>query len=319
MTAHPPLSIVVPLFNEEANVRPLARAVRESLEEEDWELLLVDDGSSDDTANVAEEVSRRDERVRVVRLARNYGQTAAMQAGFDRARGDVVVSMDGDLQNDPADIPRLLKKMEDGYDLVTGYRVDRKDRLLTRKIPSWAGNWLIAQITGVEIRDNGCSLKAYRKSLLDELHLYSELHRYIPAVAAGTAAAKIAEVPVSHHPRRRGESKYGLSRTWRVLIDLLTVGMIRWFRERPLALFGWGALASALVGLAFLAATVVAALYFTPYKAHAFVFPGAAAVTLGLSFYLLMLGLVGETALYGKRRSATSSGVPGGTEVHRAE
>lgn len=319
MTTKPRLSVVVPLYNEEANVRPLVRAVREALEGEDWELLLVDDGSRDDTASVAGDVCRRDGRLRLIRLARNYGQTAAMQAGFDGARGEVVVSMDGDLQNDPSDIPRLLGEMEEGYDLVTGYRVDRKDRLLTRKIPSWMGNWLIARITGVSIRDNGCSLKAYRRSLLDQLHLYSELHRYIPAVAAGTAAAKITEVPVSHHPRRRGESKYGLSRTWRVLVDLLTVAMIRWFRDRPLALFGWGAFVSAAAGFLFLAATVVAALYFTPYKAHALVFPGAAAVTLGLSFYLLMLGLVGETALYGKRRSArgfsraTEGGGPSGT------
>lgn len=297
------LSVVVPLFNEEANVRPLVGSVREALEGRDWELLLVDDGSRDETSARAEEECRRDGRIQLVRLARNYGQTAAMQAGFDRARGEIVVSMDGDLQNDPADIPRLLEKMEDGYDLVTGYRVNREDRLFTRKIPSWVGNWLIGRFTGVSVRDNGCSLKAYRRSLLDQLHLYSELHRYIPAVAAGTAAAKIAEVPVRHHPRRRGESKYGLSRTWRVLIDLLTVAMIRWFRERPLALFGWGAFVSAVVGVLFLAATLVSALYFAPYKAQALVFPGAAAVTLGLSFYLLMIGLVGEAALYDKRRS----------------
>lgn len=312
MANEPDLSVVVPLFNEEANVRPLVDAVRHALHGHDFELLLVDDGSRDDTAAVAEAACRHDRRIRVVRLARNYGQTAAMQAGFDRARGEIVVSMDGDLQNDPDDIPRLLDEMEEGYDLVTGYRVNRKDRLLTRKIPSWIGNWVIGRITGVPIRDNGCSLKAYRRSLLEQLHLYSELHRYIPAVAAGTAGAKIAEVPVSHHPRTRGESKYGLSRTWRVLIDLLTVGMIRWFRDRPLALFGWGAFVSALVGIVFLAATVVAALYFTPYKAHALVFPGAAAVTFGLSFYLLMLGLVGEAALYGNHRSPEVSTSRGG-------
>lgn len=317
MNSEPRLSVVVPLFNEEANVRPLVRAVRTALEGEDWELLLVDDGSIDRTGEIAEEFSRRYARVRLVRLARNYGQTAAMQAGFDHARGMVIVSMDGDLQNDPSDIPRLLEKIDEGFDLVTGYRVDRKDRLLTRKIPSWIGNWLIGRVTGVDIRDNGCSLKAYRRSLIDQLNLYSELHRYIPAVAAGTAAARIAEVPVRHHPRRRGESKYGLSRTWRVLIDLLTVGMIRWFRDRPLALFGWGALASAMVGFAFLIGTVIAALYFSPYKAHAFVFPGAAAVTFGLSFYLLMLGLVGETAIYGKLRStrqASAAGSSGGNQ-----
>lgn len=303
MNTDPHLSVVVPLYNEEANVRPLVDALREALEGECWELLLVDDGSRDGTAAVAEQVCREEHRARLVRLARNYGQTAAMQAGFDRARGEVVVTMDGDLQNDPLDIPRLLKKMEEGYDLVAGYRVDRKERLLTRKIPSWVGNWIIAKITRVEIRDNGCSLKAFRKSLLDHLHLYSELHRYIPAVAAATSAARIAEIPVHHHSRTHGESKYGLSRTWRVLIDVATVGMIRWFRDRPLALFGWGAFGSAVVGLAFIAATV----FYAPDQADKLVFPGGAAVTFGLSFYLLMLGLVGEAARFGKRRAGASS------------
>lgn len=303
------LSVVVPLYNEEANVAPLVEAVRASLDGYGWELVLVDDGSRDASVERAAEQCARDPRVRLVRLARNYGQTAAMQAGFDHAHGEVVVSMDGDLQNDPADIPRLLQEMRDGgYDLVTGYRVDRKDKFLTRKVPSWIANRIIGWVTGVPIRDNGCSLKAYRKSLLDQLHLYSELHRFIPAVAAGSVGARITEVPVRHHPRTRGESKYGLSRTWRVLVDLLTVVMIRWFRERPLALFGWGAVLTALVGLFFVAATVVSVLYFTPSKAYSLVFPGAAAVTFGLSFYLLMLGLIGETALHGNRRSAASGG-----------
>lgn len=303
VTPEPELSVVVPLYNEEANVAPLVREVRASLEELDCELILVDDGSRDGTADRAAAACRRDARVRVVRLARNYGQTAAMQAGFDHARGEVVVSMDGDLQNDPADIPKLLEEMGEGdYDLVTGYRVDRKDRFLTRKVPSWIANRIIGWLTGVDIRDNGCSLKAYRRSLLEQLHLYSELHRFIPAVAAGSAGARIAEVPVRHHARRRGESKYGLSRTWRVLIDLVTVVMIRWFRDRPLALFGWGAVAAAGGGVLFLVATAVSVVYFTTYKANALVFPGASALAFGLSFYLLMLGLIGEVALYGSRQ-----------------
>lgn len=308
------LSVVVPLYNEEANVAPLVEAVRAALDGYGWELLLVDDGSRDDTVKRAVRAAARDSRVRLVRLARNYGQTTAMQAGFDHARGEVVVSMDGDLQNDPRDIPRLLEEMrEGGYDLVTGYRVDRKDRWLTRKVPSWIANRIIGWVTGVPIRDNGCSLKAYRRSLLERVHLYSELHRFIPAVAAGSAGATIAEVPVRHHPRQRGESKYGLSRTWRVLVDLLTVVMIRWFRDRPLALFGWGAIAAAGVGLGFVAATVVAALSFSPYKATSLVFPGAAAVTFGLAFYLLMLGLIGEAALYGNRNTAAGPELqPGG-------
>lgn len=313
MTTQPSLSVVVPLYNEEANVRPLVRAVRDALDGHEWELLLVDDGSTDDTAGRARRICRRDGRVRLIRLARNYGQTGAMQAGFDHAAGEVVVSMDGDLQNDPSDIPRLLEELEKGYDLVTGYRVNRKDRLLTRKIPSWAGNKVLGWVTGVDIRDNGCSLKAYRKSLLGQIHLYSELHRYIPAVAAGSAGAKIAEIPVRHRPRERGESKYGLSRTWRVLIDLFTVGMIRWFRERPLALFAWGSVLAAGVGLFFVAATFIAVLYFRTYKAQSLVFPGVAAISFGLSFYLLMLGLIGETALYGNWRATTEGdGAAGG-------
>lgn len=300
----PELSVVVPLFNEEANVAPLVEAVHDSLEDYEWELVLVDDGSRDQTARRAAHAARSDPRIRVVQLARNYGQTAAMQAGFDHARAEVVVSMDGDLQNDPRDIPCLLDEIEKGYDLVTGYRVERKDKLLTRKIPSWIANRIIGWLTGVSIRDNGCSLKAYRRSLLEQLHLYSELHRFIPAVAAGSAGARIAEVPVRHHARRHGESKYGLSRTWRVLVDLLTVVMIRWFRDRPLALFGWGAVLAATVGLFFVGASVVAVLEFSGYKGQSLVFPTVALVAFGLSFYLLMLGLIGERALYGKHRSA---------------
>lgn len=305
MTSTPDLSVIVPLFNEEANVARLVRAVRTALGElRDWELILVDDGSTDATAERAAEMSDGERRVRLVRLARNSGQTAAMQAGFDHARGDVVVSMDGDLQNDPRDIPRLLEKLEEGYDLVTGYRQNRQDKLLSRKVPSWVANRLIRWITGVRIRDNGCSLKAYRAELLSELHLYSELHRFIPAVAAGTAGARITEIPVRHHPRRFGTSKYGLSRTWRVLLDLLTVTMIRWFRDRPLVMFGWAAGLASLVGSGFLLASVMAASMFTSYKASAVVFIGTALLWIVLAGYLLMLGLVGEVALYWRRHGA---------------
>jgi glycosyltransferase involved in cell wall biosynthesis len=164
----PELSIVVPVFNEAVNLRPLVEAVRQAVgQADDWELLLVDDGSNDGTRELAQDLGREDPRIRVIALTRNFGQTAAMQAGFDAARGDVVVSMDGDLQNDPADIPRLIAKLHEGYDLVAGYRVDRQDTLITRKVPSWIANRIIAWLTGVPIRDNGCSLKAYRRDLLD--------------------------------------------------------------------------------------------------------------------------------------------------------
>ncbi len=300
------LSVVVPLFNEEASLEILVSAVRHALgDARDWELVLVDDGSTDGTAALAASVAAADDRVRLVRLARNYGQTPALQAGFDRAAGAVVISMDGDLQNDPADIPRLVAKVEEGFDLVTGYRERRQDRLWTRKVPSWIANRLIRAITGVAVRDNGCSLKAYRRELLDRLHLYSDMHRFIPAVAAATAGARIAEIPVRHHPRRFGESKYGLSRVGKVVADLLTITMIRSFRERPLALFGAAAAAAAVRGVLFVAAAAASWLYFQDAKANALVFPAIALLWLGLAVYLLLLGLVAEVALRERRTLCT--------------
>jgi glycosyltransferase involved in cell wall biosynthesis len=299
------LSVVAPLFDEEENVRPLVAAVRTALEaRDDWEFVLVDDGSRDGTAAAIEEMAQKDKRVHLVLLARNYGQTAALQAGLDHARGEVIVTLDGDLQNDPADIPRLIAKLEEGYDVVTGYRERRKDRWLTRKVPSWVANRLIRWITGVPIRDNGCSLKAYRREVVERLHLYSDLHRFITAVAAATAGARITEVPVRHHARRRGESKYGLSRTVKVLADLLTITMIRSFRERPLVMFGLGATAAALVALLFAGAALVSLTTFQAQKAQAFVLPGATLLWLELAGFLLMLGLIGEVALREKRNGA---------------
>jgi glycosyltransferase involved in cell wall biosynthesis len=304
----PDLSVVVPLYNEEANVRPLYEAVRSALSDgPGWELLLVDDGSADATAERARELSRGDGRVRVVRLARNFGQTAAMQAGFDQAAGRIVVSMDGDLQNDPRDIPMLVRELEKGYDLVAGDRVRRQDSLLTRKVPSWLANRLIRVITGVDIRDNGCSLKAYRRELLERIRLYSDMHRFIPAVAAGTAGARITEVPVRHHARKHGRSKYGPSRVGKVLADILAIKMIRTFKDQPLRLFGLGALGSAILGIVFFTASAVAVLGFQPDKARAVVLPAAGILWLGVSLYLLMLGLIGETLVRRIRRGGVPS------------
>ena len=304
MTAPKPhLSVVVPLFNEEDSVARLVAAVAQALAaSESWELILVDDGSTDRTVTIAEGIAAEDDRVRLIRMARNYGQTPAMQAGFDHARGNVVVSMDGDLQNDPRDIPLLAAKLAEGYDLVAGYRMGRKDKLITRKIPSWIANRLIRQITQVSIRDNGCSLKAYRKGLLKRITLYSDMHRFIPAVAAATAGARIAEVPVRHHARMYGSSKYGLSRILKVLADLLTIKMIRSFRDRPLAMMAAGSLMATVLAIGTGAAAVVATVGFVPEKANAIVFPGAALLWLGLAGYLLMLGLIAEVALWEHRK-----------------
>ena len=297
------ISVVVPLFNERQNVPHLVQAVRAALGETgSWELLLVDDGSTDGTREEAAAAEREDPRIRLVPLARNYGQTAAMQAGFDHSRGDVVVSMDGDLQNDPADIPALVARLEDGFDLVAGYRVRRQDRLLTRKLPSWAANRVIRMITGVAIRDNGCSLKAYRRELLERIHLYSDMHRFIPATAVATAGARVAEIPVRHHARRYGESKYGLSRIWKVASDLLTLKMLSSFRERPLAMFGIGASTAMSGALLFIALTAHGLAGDGGGVAFAgFVYPSVALILLSLAFFLLLLGLVGEVAIRGRQ------------------
>lgn len=299
MTEPAMLSVVVPLYNEEESVRPLVEAVRSALGGwPRWELVLVDDGSRDGTAAIAESCGAADRRVRAIRLARNYGQTQAMQAGFDAAAGDVVVTMDGDLQNDPLDIPLLVAKLDEGYDLVAGFRLRRQDRLVTRKVPSWVANRLIRAITGVPIRDNGCSLKAYRREVLDRIHLYSDMHRFLPAVAAATAGARIAEVPVRHHARRFGQSKYGLSRILKIVADLLTITMIAWFRERPIAMFGLGATAAFGIGLAFFGLTLAGWTGLRHDPGDVWVFPAAGVLWLALACYLVMLGLIGEVAVW---------------------
>ena len=307
------LSVVVPVYNEEDNVPLLVDAVRDALGDElAWELVLVDDGSRDHTADVADDCARSDSRVRLVELARNYGQTQAMQAGFDEALGSVVVSMDGDLQNDPRDIPLLLAKLDEGYDLVSGYRLKRQDKLVTRKVPSWVANRIIRTITQVDIRDNGCSLKAYRRWTLDRMALYSDMHRFLPALAAATAGARIAEIPVRHHPRKHGSSKYGLSRIFKILADLLTITLISWFRERPLLLFGFGALASLVIGGVF---GLISALAFTEVRGtvDAYVLPAAALLWVVLAGYLIMVGLLAEVALR-KAREADDELLPIATE-----
>jgi glycosyltransferase involved in cell wall biosynthesis len=292
------LSIAVPLYNEEDSVAPLVEAVRAAMLEwpEPWELILVDDGSRDATATIAARISAADPRIRVVALARNYGQSTAMQAGFDHARGDVVVTLDGDLQNDPRDIPLLLAKLDEGHDLVTGYRERRQDRLLTRKVPSWIANRIIRSVTGVPIRDNGCSLKAYRREVLQRIRLYSDMHRFIPAIAASAAGASIAEIPVRHHARQFGASKYGLSRIGAVLGDLLTITMIRSFRERPLVMFGIGAVAALVVAVIPTAAFAAAVLGYLE-DGSIVVLSGVSLCLIGLASFLIMLGLIAETVL----------------------
>ncbi len=309
----PALSVVAPLYNESQNVRPLVEWILQALEtyHGSFEIILVDDGSRDGTwAEVR--AAAADSRVRGLRLGANVGQTAAMMAGFDHARGEVIVSLDGDLQNDPRDIPALVAKLDEGYDLVCGWRQRRQDKLLLRKVPSWLANRLIRRLTGVPITDNGCSLKAYRRDLLRRISLYAEQHRFIPALSA-SAGARITEMPVRHHARRFGESKYGISRTLKVLVDLITLKMITTFRSRPLLGFGMAAIPAIIISLVFAALWLVSLTQFGPEKAAALVFPGAGLLAVGVAFYLFMLGLVAEVALNSERGDAND--IPNAWEV----
>jgi glycosyltransferase involved in cell wall biosynthesis len=245
------LSVVIPVYNEEESLELLYTRLTEALVDLDperaYELIFVDDGSTDGSFAVLQRLWDADRRLRVIRLRRNFGQTAAFSAGFDRARGEVIVTIDADLQNDPADIPHLLAQMEQGYDVVSGWRKDRHDRFLDRRLPSIVANRLISWVTGVYLHDYGCSLKAYRREVLDDVRIYGELHRFLPALAYGTGA-RVTEIEVTHHARQFGRSKYGISRTIRVLLDLLAVKFLLSYSTRPIHIFGLGGLLSLVVG-----------------------------------------------------------------------
>jgi len=235
------LSIVVPVFNEQDSLRQLYVEVTKALRDLSYEIILVDDGSTDGSADAARALHADDpEHVRVILLRRNFGQTAALAAGLNAARGDIIIPMDGDLQNDPADIPRLLEKIEEGYDVVSGWRAHRKDALVSRRLPSVVANTLISWITGVKLHDYGCTLKAYHRSVIEHLNIYGEQHRFLPALASW-AGAKVTELEVNHRPRRFGQSKYGINRTTRVLLDLITVKFLLSYSTKPMQVFGkWG-------------------------------------------------------------------------------
>lgn len=247
----PDVSIVVPIYNEVESLSQLIEAIASSLNDTglNYELICVDDGSKDGSAELLKQLALTYAHLRAVILRRNYGQTAAMAAGFKNSRGRIIVSLDGDLQNDPADIPMLLAKLDEGYDLVTGWRINRQDAALTRLLPSKIANWLIGRITGVNVHDYGCSLKAYRSELVADMNLYGELHRFLPALAF-IEGARITEVPVRHHARRHGSSKYGLGRTFRVILDLFTVYFMKKFLTRPMHVFGLLGIMSTGLGIA---------------------------------------------------------------------
>lgn len=235
----PELSLFLPVLNEEDNLRPMHAKIQEALTSlgKTAEVIYVDDGSTDKSLQILREIAAEDSRVRVISLRRNYGQTAAMSAGIDAAHGEILIPMDADLQNDPKDIARLLEKLDEGYDVVSGWRKDRKDALVLRKIPSWIANSVISKIGGVPLHDYGCSLKAYRREVLKDVKLYGEMHRFIP-IYASWAGARVTEIPVDHHARTMGKSKYGISRTIKVVFDLMTIKFMASYQTKPIYVFG---------------------------------------------------------------------------------
>ena len=288
------ISVVVPLYNEEDNVQLLYEEIKGVLDTmaEQAEIVFVDDGSRDNTLAKLEAIQAGDDHVRVVSLRRNFGQTAAMTAGFDHARGGVIITMDGDLQNDPHDIPQLVGKLNEGYDVVTGWRHDRQDAFLSRRLPSQLANRLISWVTGVGLHDYGCTLKAFRREVIDNINLYGEMHRFIPAIASGMGIS-FTEVKVNHRARRFGTSKYGISRTIRVVLDLITVKFMLSYATRPLHVFGTVGVVSSLLGvLIALVLTVQRQLYGVALANRPLLLLAVLLIFMGIQF--ITIGLLAE-------------------------
>jgi glycosyltransferase involved in cell wall biosynthesis len=288
------LSIVIPLLNEADSLPLLYQQLAAIMDRLDrsCEVVFIDDGSTDDSFEILRQLQQSDSRLRLIKLRRNFGQTAAFMAGFDLSRGDVIITMDADLQNDPRDIPMLLAKIDEGYDIVSGWRIDRQDKWLTRRLPSQAANWLISRLTGVVLHDYGCSLKAYRREVLEHTRLYGELHRFIPALASWMGV-KVAEVPVNHRARRYGRSKYGLSRIVRVSLDLLTVKFLLDYATRPIQVFGLIGLITLLLGTGLAAYLTIQRQFFgIPLGDRPILLLAILLIVVGVQ--LVIMGLLGE-------------------------
>ncbi len=287
---------MVPMFEEEENAAILHGQISAALDgllNQESEIIYINDGSTDQTLDVLKKIAEQDSRVTVLDLRRNYGQTAAMSAGFDQAGGKIIIAMDGDLQNDPSDIPKLLDELDKGFDVVSGWRKERKDNSLMRTFPSRIANWLIGRVTGVKLHDYGCSLKAYRSEILKDVKLYGEMHRFIPALAAWVGA-RITELPVQHHARQHGKAKYGISRTFRVLLDLITVKFLLSFSTSPLRMFGSAGGIASIAGGAVLLVQTWRKLFIDGYTLadKPIVLAGVFLVLLGVQ--LISIGLLAE-------------------------
>ncbi|MBK7746662.1 MAG: glycosyltransferase family 2 protein [Candidatus Obscuribacter sp.] len=296
-TTFPEISVVIPVFNEEDNIAILYQKLCQALDSlgRTWEAIIIDDGSSDTSYAKLATIAAADERIKVVRFVKNFGQTAALAAGIDHSRGDVIIPMDADLQNDPADIKRLLEKLDEGFDVVSGWRKERKDELFLRLIPSWTANRIISFISGVRLHDYGCSLKAYRKEVIKDVRLYGEMHRFVP-IYATWLGAKVSEIPVNHQARQFGQSKYGISRTFKVVLDLITVKFMSTYFTKPIYLFGtagiWSLILSAMT---FTWMVVLKYFYHTsfietplPVMVAVFFMVGAQLILMGLQSEILM-------------------------------
>ena len=291
------VSVVIPIYNEEDNLEPLFEGLQQALGRlgNSYEIVAVDDGSTDGSFEVLKALHRADPSMKVIRLRRNFGQAAAFAAGFDHAAGDTVVSTDADLQFDPADIEKLLLKISEGYDIVSGWRANRREAFLTRRLPSMIANWLISWITGVKLHDYGCSLKAYRSEVIRNVRLYGELHRFIPALAS-SIGVRMAEVPVSHYPRRHGKSKYDLSRTLTVALDLLTVKFLLSYATRPMQVFGLLGILSFAVGTAMAAYLSLIRLFLgSPIADRPLLLLAILLIFVGVQ--LVTMGLLGEVTI----------------------
>ncbi len=289
------LSVIVPVYNEKDNLQLLVDAVKQALNSlpYPWELILVDDGSKDSSPQIIEALAQEDpEHIRLIALRRNFGQTAASAAGIDHAEGDIIIPMDADMQNDPADIPMMIEKINEGYDLVSGWRKQREDNFVTRTLPSRMANGLISWVTGVHLHDYGCTLKAYRREVITGFRLYGEMHRFIP-VYANSVGAKIIEVPVHHHPRKHGKGKYGLERTFKVLLDLFTVKFLTSYSQKPIYLFGGAGAVLMLVSFLTLLFLFIRRIFFSVSVFSSPLFQMATLIAL-LGFQAVLMGLIAE-------------------------